>query len=115
MSKVTITTTIELRDSTKRLIRNALSDLKHGFDITIVAYPHDISVSIARTICRLARERSVTCSNLPECKGMGPRVKVREYNASIPFPTPKSKVHIDCSAVFERGMIRPSCFRTVLV
>lgn len=101
-----------MESSTKRLIRRAVAELHAGHDVVIVAYPHNLSVAIARTVCRVARERSVVCVNLPECKE-GPRVSVREYNAPIAFPTPKAVVLIDVSAVFERQRLRPSAVRSV--
>ena len=102
-----------METATQRLIRRAVKDLRDGRDVLIVAFPHDRSVSIARTICRVARENSVLCANLPECNGSGPRVRVREYNARIPFPTPAAVVHIDVSAVFERQNYRPCAVRRV--
>ena len=106
---------MQLSDSTKRLIRRALDDLRGGCDVTIVAFPHDKAVMIARTVCKIAREKKVECANIPECNSMGPRVRVREYDAEIPWPTPKSKVHIDVSACFERCCFRPDRVRTVIV
>lgn len=102
----------------KRLLRNALLMLRAGRSVVIVAHPSEEAVSIARTLCHLAKQNAIACRNIRGTTEDAPAVRARAFGqtAKIDRAMPlelRPVVMIDQSAVFERGCVRPMAVRTV--